>query len=180
MCCSLADDEMEEDMFKIGDYVAHYKEGVCQVVDIGKISLSCSDNEKEYYTLKPIYDKDGTVYTPVENKKNQIREVITKQEAETLIAQLGDIEQLTVTDEKKREGLYKEAMLKNQCREWIVIIKTSYERKMERLSRGKKVTHVDDRYLGIAEKFLCGELAVALEMSREEVKGYLSSQMKGA
>ena len=25
-----------------------------------------------------------------------------------------------------------------------------------------------------------GELAVALEMSREEVKGYLSSQMKGA
>ena len=116
-------------MFKIGDYVAHYKEGVCQVVDIGKISLSCSDNEKEYYTLKPIYDKDGTVYTPVENKKNQIREVITKQEAETLIAQLGDIEQLTVTDEKKREG---------------------------------------------------GELAVALEMSREEVKGYLSSQMKGA
>ena len=55
MCCSLSDDEMEEDMFKIGDYVAHYKEGVCQVVDIGKISLSCSDNEKEYYTLKPIY-----------------------------------------------------------------------------------------------------------------------------
>ena len=44
----------------------------------------------------------------------------------------------------------------------------------------EKVTHVDDRYLGIAEKFLCGELAVALEMSREEVKGYLSSQMKGA
>ena len=114
MCCSLSDDEMEEDMFKIGDYVAHYKEGVCQVVDIGKISLSCSDNEKEYYTLKPIYDKDGTVYTPVENKKNQIRKVITKQEAETLIAQMGDIEQLTVTDEKKREGLYKEAMLKNQ------------------------------------------------------------------
>ena len=51
MCCSLSDDEMEEDMFKIGDYVAHYKEGVCQVVDIGKISLSCSDNEKEYYII---------------------------------------------------------------------------------------------------------------------------------
>ena len=26
MCCSLSDDKMEEDMFKIGDYVAHYKE----------------------------------------------------------------------------------------------------------------------------------------------------------
>lgn len=39
-------------MFKIGDYVAHYKEGVCQVVDIGKISLSCSDNEKGVLYVK--------------------------------------------------------------------------------------------------------------------------------
>ena len=43
MCCSLSDDEMEEDMFKIGDYVAHYKEGVCQVVDIGKIGRMLSE-----------------------------------------------------------------------------------------------------------------------------------------
>ena len=26
-------------MFKIGDYVAHYKEGVCEVVNIGKIDM---------------------------------------------------------------------------------------------------------------------------------------------
>lgn len=38
-------------MFRIGDYVAHYKEGVCEVVNIGKIDMGSSD--KEYYTLKP-------------------------------------------------------------------------------------------------------------------------------
>ncbi len=53
-------------MFKIGDYVAHYKEGVCEVVNIGKIDMGSSD--KEYYTLKPVYDAGGTVYTPVDNK----------------------------------------------------------------------------------------------------------------
>ena len=41
-------------MFRIGDYVAHYKEGVCEVVNIGKIDMGSSD--KEYYTLKPVYD----------------------------------------------------------------------------------------------------------------------------
>ena len=51
-------------MFKIGDYVAHYKEGVCEVVNIGKIDMGSSD--KEYYTLKPVYDAGGTVYTPVD------------------------------------------------------------------------------------------------------------------
>lgn len=41
--------EQEAEMFKIGDYVAHYKEGVCEVVNIGKIDMGSSD--KEYYTL---------------------------------------------------------------------------------------------------------------------------------
>ena len=69
-------------MFKIGDYVAHYKEGVCEVVNIGKIDMGSSD--KEYYTLKPVYDAGGTVYTPVDNKRDQIRKLITKEEAEYL------------------------------------------------------------------------------------------------
>ena len=32
--------EQEAEMFKIGDYVAHYKEGVCEVVNIGKIDMN--------------------------------------------------------------------------------------------------------------------------------------------
>ena len=67
-------------MFRIGDYVAHYKEGVCEVVNIGKIDMGSSD--KEYYTLKPVYDAAGTVYTPVDNKREQIRQLITKEEAQ--------------------------------------------------------------------------------------------------
>ena len=46
-------------MFEIGDYVAHYKEGVCEVTAIGKLDISCSDKKKEYYTLKPLYDAGG-------------------------------------------------------------------------------------------------------------------------
>ena len=70
-------------MFKIGDYVAHYKEGVCEVVNIGKIDMGSSD--KEYYTLKPVYDAAGTVYTPVDNKREQIRQLITKEEAKKVL-----------------------------------------------------------------------------------------------
>ena len=32
--------EQEAEMFKIGDYVAHYKEGVCEVVNIVKIDMA--------------------------------------------------------------------------------------------------------------------------------------------
>lgn len=164
-------------MFKIGDYVAHYKEGVCEVTSIGKLNMSCSDKEKDYYTLKPLYDAGGTLYTPVANEKKQIREVISGAEAEALIKEMSDIELIGVADEKRRESFYKDALLKNQCRDWIAIIKTSYSRKMKRLASGKKVINVDDRYLNIAEKFLYGEFAVALNMSRDDVKGYIKKSL---
>ena len=164
-------------MFKIGDYVAHYKEGVCEVTSIGKLDISCSDKKKEYYTLKPLYDAGGTLYTPVENEKRQIREVITSEEAQALIEDMLNIETIGVTDEKRREISYKEALLRNQCRDWVAIIKTSYTRKMKRIASGKKVINVDDKYLNIAEKFLYGELAVALDMPKDEVKGYITDYL---
>ena len=98
-------------MFKVGDYVAHYKEGVCEVTEIGKLDMSCSDKRKD-----------------------------------------------------------REAMLANQCRQWAALIKTSYLRKRKRMSCGKKAVSVDDRYLSMAEYFLTGELAIALDMSREAVR----------
>lgn len=160
-------------MFEIGDYVAHYKEGVCEVTAIGKLDISCSDKKKKYYTLKPLYDAGGTLYTPVDNEKNQIRKIITEEDAHALIGDMPNVDTLRVPDEKRREALYKEALLKNECRDWIAIIKTSYLRKMKRLASGKKVINVDDKYLNIAEFFLYGELAVALGMPKEKVKSYI-------
>jgi len=160
-------------MYRIGDYVAHYKAGICEVVAIGKLDISCSDRRKEYYTLKPVYDSGGTLYTPVANERGQIRSVITGEEAGLLIKNMPEIEVLRVEEEKKREARYREAMLKNECREWVSLIKTTYSRKMKRLSSGKKVINMDDKYLTLAEGFLYGELATALEMSKEEVRQYI-------
>ena len=149
-------------MFRIGDYVAHYKEGVCEVVNIGKIDMGSSD--KEYYTLKPVYDAAGTVYTPVDNKREQIRQLITKEEAENLIKEMSEIDTL----------------LHNQCREWVSLIKTSYGRNKERIQAGKKTINIDERYMSSAEKFLYGELAVVMEMPRDKVSGYVKEHLDTA
>ena len=146
-------------MFRIGDYVAHYKEGVCEVVNIGKIDMGSSD--KEYYTLKPVYDAAGTVYTPVDNKREQIRQLITKEEAENLIKEMSEIDTIGVTNEKQREAMYKN----------VSLIKTSYGRNKERIQAGKKTINIDERYMSSAEKFLYGELAVVMEMPRDKVSG---------
>ncbi len=165
-------------MYKIGDYVAHYRAGVCEVMAIGKLDMRCSDREKEYYTLRPVYDSGGTLYTPVANERGQLRAVISGEEAGLLIQDMPKIEELRVEEEKKRETRYKEAMLKNECRAWISLIKTAYLRKMKRLSSGKKVINVDDKYLTLAERFLYGELAAALKVSKEEIKNYILGSLQ--
>ncbi len=165
-------------MFKVGDYVAHYKEGVCEVTDIGKLDISCSDQKKEYYTLKPVYDAGGVLYTPVDNEKKQVRGIMTTKEAEDLIRNVPEIDTIPVSDEKRREASYKEALLTNECRSWVALIKTSYQRKQKRLASGKKVINVDDRYLGMAEQFLYGELAVVLDIPKSEVQQYVMKEIE--
>ncbi len=165
-------------MFKIGDYVVHYKEGVCEVIDIGTLDMSCSDKKKEYYTLKPVYDAGGILYTPVENAEKQVRSIISVEEAEELIKTMPQIGTIPVTDEKKRETSYKEALMTNECRAWVALIKTSYQRKKKRLDSGKKVINIDDRYLNMAEQFLYGELAVVLDISKNEVGQYIMDEIK--
>ena len=165
-------------MFKIGDQVVHYKEGVCEVTNIGRLDIRCSDREKEYYTLKPLYNAGGTLYMPVNGQEKQLRKVISSNEARELIADMPNIDILNVNDEKRRELMYKEALFKNQCRSWVALMKTSYIRKKERLAVGKKVINVDDRYLNSAEKFLYGELAVALDIPKEKVREYIVKKME--
>ena len=160
-------------MFSIGDFVAHYKEGECEIVEIGPLNISHSDKNKEYYTLRPVYNKTGKVYIPVENEKKQIREVSTKGEAELLLAEMSQIEVIHVPDERRREAYYKEALYKNDCRQWASIIKTTYLRKKTRMNMGKRSINVDEKYLASAEKYLYGQLAVALNMKKEDMKQYL-------
>ena len=65
-----------------------------------------------------------------------------------------EIETLWVPFEKGREELYKEALKKCDCKEWIKIIKTLYLRKQERLAEGKKAVSIDEKYLHIVEIYL--------------------------
>lgn len=85
-----------------------------------------------------------------------------------------------VTNEKQREAMYKNALLHNQCREWVSLIKTSYGRNKERIQAGKKTINIDERYMSSAEKFLYGELAVVMEMPRDKVSGYVKEHLDTA
>ena len=62
----------------------------------------------------------------------------------------------------------------------VEIIKSVYSKKREAEAAGRRVSQMDDRYMKLAEELLHGELSVALEIPKDEVKDYIRSRIKAA
>ena len=167
-----------QNMFDVGDRIIYGSSGVCSVEHIGALDSPNALKGRIYYTLCPQYTKGSTIFTPVDNEKVKMRPVISREEAMKLVDEVKDIEYLWIADEKGRELEYKEAFLKCDCRELVRIIKTIYLRKQSRIVAGKKVTAVDEKYFHMAEDSLYGELAVSLNMTKDEVRDFITSRVE--
>ena len=115
---------------------------------------------------------------PTDSKKVVTRSVMTKKEAEKLLNEWDEIETLWVENDKKREEVYKEALRSCDSRQWVRLIKTSYQRNQDRLKIGKKATTSDERYLHMAEDNLFGELAIPFKMTKGEAEDYFVTQIR--
>ncbi len=165
-------------MFKVGDYVVHGRNGVCEIADIAHIDIDGVDKNRLYYILVPIHSSGSRIYYPVDSDRVVMRAILTKEELEQIIAGVRDIEPIWIENERQREIIYKEAINSCDCRQLISVIKALYERNQERMAQGKRITFVDDRYMKEAKKNLYDEFSVVLNISQDDVEEYISSHIK--
>ena len=165
-------------MFSVGDYVVYGSNGVCRITEVGPMDLPGVSKDKLYYTMTPCYIRDSSLFTPIDNDRVVIRPVMTKDEAESFVESIKDIDGITIKEEKRRELEYKEAVLSCDPEVLVGIIKTIYERMAARIAKGKKVTSSDSKYFHIAEDSLYGELAISLGMEKDQVKDYVHEQFE--
>lgn len=152
--------------------------GVCRVVDIVGNPIDRLDRKKKYYLLEPVFEKGSTVYAPVDSDKILMRPIMTKEEAEDLIARITEIETVWIQEERNREQMYKEAIRTYDCNTLVEIIKTLYLRKQNRLHEGKKVLSSDEQYLRKAEELLYSEMSISLSIPKEKVEEYITAAVE--
>lgn len=160
-------------MFQPGELIIYGGEGVCRVEAVGPLALPDMKSDKLYYTLQPLY-RTGTVFAPVEGKVF-MRPVIGRAEAEALVRSIPQIREATVEGRGMRlAGEYYQRMLgSHDCTDLVQLIKTIYARQQTAHAAGRKGGQVDERYRKRAEETLYGELAVALDIPREQVEEYI-------
>lgn len=156
-------------MFQKGEYIVYGTKGPCLISDITKLSLQGKNSEREYYVLHPVSSPKTVIYTPVDNNKVEIRSIMTNEEAERLIDEIPNIEEMQIRSERLREDQYREVIKGVDVREYVSMVKTLLSKRKIRLSQGRKFTTVDERYLKEAEEQLFDELSLSLNKPKEAV-----------
>lgn len=164
-------------MFEPGDYVIYGHTGICQVMGTTTMPMEGVPKDRLYYVLRPDGATEGKIFTPVENSKVAIRKTMSTDEAKELLDEIPEIEALHITNEKLREEQYRKCIKSCESREFVRVIKTIHLRKKDRLSRGKKVTATDERYLKLAEDYLYAELAMLLGVPKSSMEDYIAAHL---
>ena len=164
-------------MFNIGDAVFYGVHGVCIVEEIngrdvfGKVS--------DYYTLRPIYSFRSKVFVPVErtDKSVELRNVISYEDAESVVHKLKDAEIMWDDDRSARKAKF--AVILRNCipSELAVLVKTVYLKKKELEAQKKKLHSHDERALDDAERILFEELSFVFGIKREEVSSFIMQKL---
>ncbi len=167
-------------MYQVGDMIVYGNEGVCRVVSVGTPEISGVRKGKQYYTLEPQYC-DGLIFAPVDTPVH-IRPVMTKEEAEALIRALPSIEAQQQSEHQNARMLsdhYKELIRSYDSYDIVRLIKEIYEKRTAVRARGRKPSQVDERYMKRAEDLLYGEIAVSLDIPKEQVCDYIAETVRG-
>ena len=155
--------------YKIGEFISKPVTGVCKVEDILHPKMDGVKNDALYYLLIPIENSREKIYIPVTSSKYNLRPCLTAEEAWNLIKKVPAIEELQVDNEKQREQIYKNEIKSNDPEALISLIKMIYHRKIDRVSHGKKVILLDEKYFEMAENLLYMELGMALGKPKQDI-----------
>lgn len=158
-------------MFKVGEYLV-YRKDVCQIKDIKE-----KDGIK-YYQLVPVDDNSLKIEVPVEDRDNALRNLISKEEIESLIKKMTNIDTIECSD-KMIEFEYKNLLSTGNKEDIVKVIKTAYLRNKSRLENKKKLSEKDTNYLEKAEKLLYNEISVVLNLSFDATRDYIISRVEG-
>lgn len=168
----------ERKMFEKGDMIVYGNSGVCRVEDVGlPQQIPATDNDTLYYKLDPIYSV-GLIYIPVDAPV-AMRRVLTREQAEHLVDAIPQVKEKDVSglDTRTLTQRYKSALAGQNCCDLVSLIKTVKHKNEDAEARGRRPGKIDKEYLKRAQELLYGELAVALDIPKENVNGYIHTRL---
>lgn len=161
-------------MFQPGEKIVYGTTGVCTVQEVTpRDDLPGTAPGTLYYALEPL-SGSGVIYLPVDAPVF-MRPVITRQEAEALVARIPEMaaEAYHQRNLQMLRNHYQEVLQSHDCEKLLEMTMSIHVKEKQAIKAGRKLGQIDARFQKRAEELLWGELAVALEIPVEEVPRYI-------
>ncbi len=164
-------------MYKIGDTVLYGSEGVCKITQITEKCFG--DSAIEYYILTPVFNERSTFFVPTKNETlvSRMKPILTNGEIMELISSTDETDEWVENDIERKE-LFKSIISSGEIKSVISILKSIIHHKEMLDSVGKKLHKADETVLKESQKILYEELAMEMELSKDEVIDIICSKIK--
>ncbi len=155
-------------MFQQGQQIIYGGNGVCRIEEIALRETALSDKPVQVYVIR--LASGLTSYVPVESTVF-MRELITPEEAEAVIAEFPSMEPRVFcsTNSKALADTYRAIIARHDPREMLCLY-CSLQKKIETArSCGKKPGSMDERFSATVLEHICGEFSAVLRIDAAAV-----------
>lgn len=157
-------------MYAVGEYLVHPGQGVCVVDDI-------TDTHGKTYQLIPVGMRNPMRISFPASEEERLRPVLSREEAEQLIASYDEIEIDTqvMGSPALEEERFRDELRRGSCADALRIVKTIRARIAEAQANKRKAPVAFERVLKLSTQRSFTELAVALDCTVDEVQAALEA-----
>lgn len=168
----------DDQMYQVGEYVVYGVQGVCRV--LGTEKQLVNRKRTEYLVLEPLAKGESKFYVPTQNPAamGKLRPLLSRQELEHLLGSDGIRMDCWIREENLRKQHYRDLMANCDRLSLLQMLSALYRHKDEQATAGKKFHQCDDNFLRDAEKLLCSEIALVLEMESAQAREYLRNHLQ--
>lgn len=166
-------------MYQIGDRVVYGMHGVCCIVDQEERVV---DRKKvQYLALEPVGQAGSRYLVPTHNTAAmaKLRQMLTPEELEQMLRSSEVRDDAWIREENQRKQAYRELINSGDRIRLMQMVSTLYRHKEAQSAAGRKVHLCDDNFLRDAEKLLCSEISLVLNMNQDQARSYLRTSLKG-
>jgi CarD family transcriptional regulator len=166
-------------VYQVGDLVFYGSTGVCKVTGITTRTVEFRRHLK-FYVFKPLYQQNYIILVPVDITKVFMRPIISSSEANRLLDLIPTIGTKAYYNCKLGQLTdHYEAFLKtHECLDLIKLTISIYNKKRIADHKQQKFGSVDEKYMRRGEDLLFGELAAALDISKNEAAEHVAARIK--
>lgn len=165
-------------MYQIGEYVVYGIHGVCRV--LGKEKQLVNRKRTEYLVLEPLAQNESKFYLPTQNPTamGKLKAVLSRDEMNELMASEDIRQDCWIQEENLRKQYYRDLIGSGDRVALLRMVSALYRYKDEQAAAGRKFHQCDDNFLRDAEKLLCSEISLIMELEPEQAREYLRHQLR--